>query len=266
MTAAPLTCSARIQAAFDRARSEGRAAFIPYMTAGFPDRARYLDVATALLEHADLLEVGLPYSDPLGDGPTIQRASEAALRGGVSAYETFALAAELRARTDKPLLLMTYINPVYALGPRRFLERAVQAGFDGLILPDLPPDQDDEIAALATELGLALTFLIAPTSTPERVQLVARACTGFVYAVSVVGITGAREGSALHEVPRLVDLARRFTDKPIAVGFGVRDGATAHEVAEVADGVVVGSVFVNAAEQGQDVGALAAEIRAGTRR
>ena len=263
MTALPLTRTARIQAAFDRARNDGRAAFIPYMTAGFPDRARFLGVARALLEHADLMEIGLPYSDPLGDGPTIQRASEAALRGGVSALDTFALAGELRAHTDKPLLLMTYINPVYALGPRRFLERAVQAGFDGLILPDLPPDEDDEIAALATELGLALTFLIAPTSTPERVGLVARACTGFVYAVSVVGITGAREGSALHEVPRLVALAKSHTDKPVAVGFGVRDRATAHDLAAIADGVVAGSVFVDATEQGRDVGEVAGDIRRG---
>lgn len=266
MTAAPLTRAARIQAAFDRAQAEGRAAFIPYMTAGYPSREGYLSVARTLLERADLLEIGLPYSDPLGDGPTIQRASEAALRGGVSALETFALIRELRAGTDKPLLLMTYINPVYALGPRRFLELAAASGVDGLILPDLPPDQDDEIRALAAERELALTFLIAPTSTPERVKLVAGACTGFVYAVSVVGTTGAREGSALHEVPALVALARQHSDKPVAVGFGVRDRASAHEVAAVADGVVVGSAFVNAIEQGRDLEALIEEIASGCRK
>ena len=163
---------------------------------------------------------------------------------------------------------MTYINPVYAVGPREFMRLAVEAGVDGLILPDLPPDEDIDIRELAAEAGLALTFLIAPTSTPERVRIVTAACTGFVYAVSVTGVTGARESGALSEVPALVKLAKAHTDLPIAVGFGVKDARTARAVAvdADADGVVVGSAFIDAVVAGQDLAALAAQIVAGCRK
>ncbi|SMB92316.1 tryptophan synthase subunit alpha [Deinococcus hopiensis] len=256
----------RIHAAFGRAREQGRAAFIPFMTAGYPTAEAFPAVADALLTHADLMEVGIPYSDPLGDGPTIQRASEQALAAGTSTRRTLALVKELRARHTTPIVIMTYVNPIYAVGPREFMRLAQDAGVDGLILPDLPPDQDLEIADLAAEHGLAVTFLIAPTSTPERVALVAEACTGFLYAVSVTGVTGTREGSALGEVPAMLALARQHARVPIAVGFGVKDAATAHQVAQVADGVVVGSAFINAVRAGQDVGAVAAEIAAGCKR
>ncbi|MVN89270.1 tryptophan synthase subunit alpha [Deinococcus sp. HMF7620] len=255
--------AARLHAAFAQAAAQGRAAFIPYMTAGYPSAHAFPALATDLLTHADILEVGIPYSDPLGDGPTIQRASEQALAGGTSTRHSLRLIAGLRAQTDKPIVVMTYVNPIYAVGPREFMRLAQEAGVDGLILPDLPPDQDLEIADLAAEHGLAVTFLIAPTSTPARVALVARACTGFLYAVSVTGVTGAREGAALGEVPAMLALARQHARVPVAVGFGVKDAATAHQVAQVADGVVVGSVFITAAANGQDVGALAASIAAG---
>ncbi|MBB5233099.1 tryptophan synthase subunit alpha [Deinococcus budaensis] len=266
MTATLTRGAERIHAAFARAGAEGRAAFIPFMTAGYPTAEGFPAVADALLEQADLLEVGIPYSDPLGDGPTIQRASEQALAGGTSTRRTLALVRDLRARHDTPLVIMTYVNPIYAVGPREFMRLAAEAGVDGLILPDLPPDQDLEIADLAAEHGLAVTFLIAPTSTPERVKLVAEACTGFLYAVSVTGVTGAREGTALAEVPAMLALAREHARVPVAVGFGVKDAATARQVAAVADGVVVGSAFINAVREGQDVGALAAEIARGCRK
>ncbi|MEF2277885.1 tryptophan synthase subunit alpha [Deinococcus sp. YIM 134068] len=266
MTATLTRGAERIHAAFERAKQEDRAAFMPFMTAGYPSAAEFPAVADALLAHADLLEVGIPYSDPLGDGPTIQRASEQALAGGTSTRRTLALVKELRARHDTPIVVMTYVNPIYAVGPRQFMRLAQDAGVDGLILPDLPPDQDLEIADLAAEHGLAVTFLIAPTSTPERVKLVADACTGFLYAVSVTGVTGAREGTALGEVPAMLALAREYARVPVAVGFGVKDAATARQVAQVADGVVVGSAFVNAVGAGQDVGALAASIAEGCRR
>ncbi|WP_295818682.1 tryptophan synthase subunit alpha [uncultured Deinococcus sp.] len=256
---------ARIHAAFERARAQGRAAFIPFMTGGYPSADAFPAVADALLAHADLMEVGIPYSDPLGDGPTIQRASEQALDGGTSTRRTLELIAALRTRHDTPIVVMTYVNPIYAVGPREFMRLAAEAGVDGLILPDLPPDQDLEIADLAAEYGLAVTFLIAPTSTPARVELVARACTGFLYAVSVTGVTGAREGSALGEVPAMLALARQFATVPVAVGFGVKDAATAAEVARVADGVVVGSAFITAIQRGEDVGALARGIAQGCR-
>lgn len=266
MTAVQSRGVARIHAAFDRARAANRAAFIPFMTAGYPSVEAFPAVADALLEHADLMEVGIPYSDPLGDGPTIQRASELALAGGTSTRRTIQLIADLRQRHDTPIVVMTYVNPIYAVGPREFMRLCAEAGVDGLILPDLPPDQDLEIADLAAEHGLAVTFLIAPTSTPARVELVAQACTGFLYAVSVTGVTGTREGAALGEVPAMLALARRYARVPVAVGFGVKDAATAHEVAAVADGVVVGSAFINAVQQGQDVGALADTIARGCQR
>ncbi|MGX9686505.1 tryptophan synthase subunit alpha [Deinococcus wulumuqiensis] len=256
----------RLHAAFARAQAEGRAAFIPFMTGGYPDAERFLDVAGELLSRADIMEVGIPYSDPLGDGPTIQRASEQALAGGTSTRRTLDLVRELRRKYDTPLVIMTYVNPIYAVGPAEFMRLAQAAGVDGLILPDLPPDQDLEIADLAAQHGLGVTFLIAPTSTPERVELVAGACTGFLYAASVTGVTGTREGSALGEVPRMLDLARQHAQVPVVVGFGVKDAATARQVAQVADGVVVGSAFIGAVEAGQDVGALADEIAAGCRR
>ncbi|GAA5511728.1 tryptophan synthase alpha chain [Deinococcus carri] len=266
MTATLTRGAERLHAAFARAQAEGRAAFIPFMTAGYPTAEAFPAVADALLSQADILEVGLPYSDPLGDGPTIQRASEQALAGGTSTRRTLELVGALRQRHDQPIVVMTYVNPIYAVGPREFMRLAQEAGVDGLILPDLPPDQDIEIADLAAEHGLAVTFLIAPTSTPERVRLVAEACTGFLYAVSVTGVTGAREGAALGEVPAMLALARQHARVPIAVGFGVKDRQTAHQVAQVADGVVVGSAFINAIAGGQDVAALAADIAAGCRR
>ncbi|SEJ28587.1 tryptophan synthase, alpha chain [Deinococcus reticulitermitis] len=258
--------AARLHAAFDRAKAQGRAAFIPFMTAGFPSAADFLPLARTLLDRADIMEIGIPYSDPLGDGPTIQRASEQALAGGTSTRRTFELIRELRRTHDTPLVVMTYINPIYAVGPAEFMRLAREVGVDGLILPDLPPDQDLEIAALAEQHGLAVTFLIAPTSTPERVKLVAGACTGFLYAVSVTGVTGTREGAALGEVPRMLELARQHAQVPVAVGFGVKDAQTAAQVAQVADGVVVGSAFISAAQAGQDVGPLADQIAEGCRR
>ena len=256
----------RIQDAFNAARAENRAAFIGYLPSGYPSRAEYIIQAQKLLEHVDLLEVGMPYSDPLGDGPTIQKAGEKALEGGATLSSMFESIKELRSSTEKPLLIMTYYNPILARGEERFLDECVNAGVDGLILPDLPPDEAETLRPLALEKGLKLTFLIAPTSTPERIQVVAEACTGFVYAVSVTGVTGARSGGALHEVPAMLERARQYTDLPIAVGFGVSNRETAHAVAKVADGVVVGSAFINALEKGEDLGSLAAEIELGMAR
>lgn len=256
----------RLQAAIEKARAENRAAFVPFMTAGYPSYAKFPEIAHELLQRADILEVGLPYSDPLGDGPTIQRASEQALAGGTSTHVTIELVRELRRTSDTPIVIMTYVNPIYAVGPEKFMQLCAEAGVDGLILPDLPPDQDIEISDLADRYGLGVTFLIAPTSTEQRVKIVADACTSFMYAVSVTGVTGTREGSALNEVPRMLSLARKYAKVPVVVGFGVKDAATARSVAQVADGVVVGSAFISAIAQGQGVASLADEIKAGCQR
>ncbi len=214
-----------------------------------------------VLPYADLLEIGLPYSDPLGDGPVIQRASEVALRKGMSVQGALELVREVRALTEKPLFLMTYLNPVLAWGPERFFGLFRQAGATGVILPDLPPDEDPALVRLAQEIGLETVFLLAPTSTEARIATVVRHATGFVYAVSVTGVTGERERLP-EEVKDLVGRIRAQTPIPVAVGFGVSNRATAEQAA-VADGVVVGSALVRALEAGRPLGPILEEIRQG---
>lgn len=257
----------RIAAAFAAAAADDRAALVAYLPGGFPDEARFLKAATAVLEHADLLEVGVPFSDPLGDGPVIQRAGEAALAAGATTARVLGMVARLRERTDKPLLLMTYYNPIYCFpgGDAGFAQAAKAAGADGVILPDLPPEEGPELIAAARAVDLDTVFLVAPTSTPERLAAVGAAARGFVYAVSVTGVTGARD-SLPESVAALVAGAREASGLPVAVGFGVASAATAKRVARVADGVVVGSALVQRLAEGGDVGALAAELAAGCRR
>lgn len=258
----------RISAAFRAARAEDRAAFVPYLTAGFPDETAFLEHARALLRHGDLLEIGLPFSDPLGDGPTVQRASERALRAGATVAGTLRQISRLREGTDKPILLMTYYNPIYAYrggGERAFLRDLADAGADGVVLPDLPPDEAGTLIPHARELALDTVFLVAPTSPRARLELVTEACRGFVYAVSVTGVTGAREALP-DDVPELVARVREVSDVPVAVGFGVSGGPSARRVAAFADGVVVGSALVRCVDEGGDLEALAAEIAEACRR
>ena len=247
--------------AFLRAKAEGRPALIPYLTAGFPSREGFLEAARAVLPWADLLEIGLPYSDPLGDGPVIQRASEVALRKGMSVQGTLELVREVRAFTDKPLYLMTYLNPILAWGPERFFGLFKDAGLEGLILPDLPPDEDLELVRKAQEIGLKTVFLLAPTSTEKRIETVVRYATGFVYAVSVTGVTGMRD-QLPEEVGEMVLRIKAKTPLPVVVGFGVSSRDTARQAA-VADGVVVGSALIKALEEGKPLEALLEEVLKG---
>jgi tryptophan synthase alpha chain len=275
--AAPARGEARVRAAFEAAAAAGRAAFVPFLTAGFPDAERALAAGRTLLRHADLLEVGLPYSDPLGDGPTIQRASEAALAAGATTRGTFELVRALRAESATPIAVMTYYNPVFAYrgsegeGEEAFVRAAADAGVDALILPDLPPDEGAGLIAAARAADVATVFLVAPTSTEARLATVAAACRGFVYAVSVTGVTGARTGVPV-DLADLVGRTRAAGGLPVAVGFGVADPATAAGVAAVADGVVVGSALVDRVGRMRDAGdvaeleALAAALAAATAR
>lgn len=251
----------RIDEAFARAKNENRAAFIPFMTAGFPAEETFLEVARGLLELGDVLEVGLPYSDPLGDGPTVQRASERVLAQGMTTQKTFDLIRKLRETSDKAIVVMTYYNPIYCYrsGEAGFLRDLKAAGADGVILPDLPPDEAETLIPAAREADLDTVFLVAPTSTEARLKTVTEACRGFIYAVSVTGVTGARTALP-QDVPDLVRRIKAVSDLPVAVGFGVSSAETARPVAEVADGVVVGSALVSAVAEGKDVGALAREI------
>ncbi len=256
----------RIKEAFAVAARQNRAALMPYLTGSYPDPPTFLTDARTLLESADLLEVGLPYSDPLGDGPTIQASSQAVLKQGVTVREVFSQIREL-AGLGKPILVMTYYNPIYchAGGERGFLQAVHDSGASGVILPDLPPEEAASLREVAAELGLATVFLIAPTSTPERLRSVTAACSGFVYCVSVTGVTGARS-TVSTELPRMLEQAREATDLPLAVGFGVSDAATARQVAKIADGVVVGSALIAAQARGETLDRLARELKGGCSR
>ena len=251
----------RIDRAFEQARGEGRAAFVPFLTAGFPDEAKFLETARSLLEVADVLEVGLPYSDPLGDGPTIQRSSERVLTQGMTTQKTLNLIRELRETSDKAIVMMTYYNPIYCYkgGETEFVKDLKAAGADGVILPDLPPDEGETLIQAAREVDLDTVFLVAPTSTEARLKLVTEACRGFIYAVSVTGVTGARDALPA-DVPDLVSRVKAVSDLPVAVGFGVANAQTAKPVAAVADGVVVGSALIAGLEQERDIRPLAKEI------
>lgn len=243
----------RVQTVFQSAKAEGRAAFMPYHTLGYPDRQQSIEVVAALAEvGADLFEIGIPFSDPLADGPTIQTATHTAITKGTTVADCLAMVQELRARgVEQPFCAMTYYNPILAYGEERFVADAVAAGFDGLIVPDLPPGESDLLEDAARNAGLATIYLLAPTSTEARIKAVAACSTGFIYLVSVTGITGARR-----ELPsNLVDFVgrvRRHTNLPLALGFGIGNGEQAARVAQLVEGVVVGSALVSAAgsEQG----------------
>ncbi len=262
-----------VAGAFATARDEGRAALVGYLPAGFPD----VEVSIALIRGmirggCDVIEVGLPYSDPVMDGPTIQAAAETALAAGVRISDVFRVVEAAAGLV--PTLVMTYWNPVERYGVERFAADLAQAGGAGLITPDLVPDEATEWVAAADAHDLDKVFLVAPSSSEVRLRSTTAACRGFVYATAVMGVTGAREQSSVL-APELVMRARRVTDKPIGVGVGVSNGAQAAEVAAFADGVIVGSAFVRAVDQAtadhgadgvQAVTDLAADLARGVRR
>lgn len=231
--------------AFDAARAEGRAALVGYLPAGFPDVAGSIEALRTMVDAGcDVIEVGLPYSDPVMDGPTIQAAAQQALEGGVRVADVLRTV-EAVAATGVPTVVMTYWNPVEQYGVDRFAADLASAGGAGLITPDVTPDWGTEWIAAADARGLDKVFLVAPSSTDERLAMTAAACRGFVYATAVMGVTGARESSSALAGP-LVERIRAATDLPVGVGLGVSHGGQAAEVAAFADGVIVGSAFVRA--------------------
>lgn len=238
-----------IAAAFARCREEKRAAFVPFLVAGDPDLEASEEMFAVLAdEGADLLEVGVPFSDPIADGPVIQAAAARALAAGATLARILALVAKLRGRGVKvPIVLFSYFNPIHAYGIRRFAEHAAASGVDGVLCVDLPPEAatGEYLEALAAE-GIDPIFLLAPTSTKERVARVARAGSGFVYYVSRTGVTGARD-SVRKELAREVRALAKRVALPVAVGFGVSTPEQIRAVAKLADGVVVGSALVAAA-------------------
>jgi tryptophan synthase alpha chain len=246
-----------------RVFQSGHIAFMPYMVLGYPTPEVSLQVAQTLVEAgADLLELGVPFSDPLADGPTIQAATHHALDQGVTLAKCIAMVAEMRNRGLRtPALLMSYINPILAYGVHDCVRDSVAAGVDGFIIPDLPPEEAGELEVACRQYDLALVYLLAPNSPPDRIALVAEKSRGFIYLVSLTGVTGARD-SLPPDLAEFVAKVRVVTHKPLAVGFGIGSGQQAKVVAQLADGVIVGSALVRQAGQSTErVGALARELR-----
>jgi len=250
----------RIAAAFEAAAGEGRAALMPYMMAGYPDRETGLAVAAAYVDSgADLIELGVPFSDPLADGPVIQRADVRALAAGTSLPRVLEMVASLRARVRLPLVLMTYYNPVLAFGLKSFARTAADAGADGVIVPDLPHEEAEPLRAEAEPAGLDLIHLVAPTSTPARVKAIARLSRGFIYVVSLTGVTGERR-ELPPDLGAQIRTLRLVTTKPVCVGFGVSTPEQVEAVGKLADGVAVGSAIVRAIEEHAGTSALVAKV------
>jgi tryptophan synthase alpha chain len=232
-----------VSVAFEKARADGRAALVGYLPAGFPTVAGGIAALRAMVDAGcDVIEVGLPYSDPVMDGPTIQRAAQQALEAGVRIGDVLATV-EAVAATGTPTLVMTYWNPIERYGVERFATELADAGGAGLITPDITPDARTDWTAAADAHDLDKVYLVAPSSTDERIAMTVKACRGFVYATAVMGVTGARSTTSDLAGP-LVERTRAMTDLPVAVGLGVSTGDQAAAVAAFADGVIVGSAFV----------------------
>ena len=238
----------RIDAKFLNLKRERKKAFMPFVTAGDPTLEMTVSIISKLESvGADLIELGIPFSDPVADGSSIQKSSLRSLSNGTTLNGIFRTMEKIRSRAEIPIAFMTYYNIIFKHGLRQFVQDAVGAGVDGVIVPDLPPEEAAELISIAREHELATIFLLTPTSTAARIEMVSSVCTGFIYCVSLTGVTGARERVSDMLAPTL-ERIRMGTDKPIAVGFGVSTPDQAKEVAKMADGVIVGSAIVNVME------------------
>ncbi len=244
----------RIDAKFAELRAEGRKAFVSYVMAGDPDYETSLEVVKGLpAAGVDIIELGLPFTDPMADGPTIQLAGQRALEGGMTLSKTLELATEFRKTDDTtPIVLMGYYNPIYSRGVELFLEQAKAAGIDGLIVVDLPPEEDSELCIPAQAAGLNFIRLATPTTDDKRLSKVLTNTSGFVYYVSITGITGAAEAEATDVGPEVARIKAQ-TDLPVIVGFGINTPEKSRAIASVADGAVVGSAIVSQIGAGQPV-------------
>jgi tryptophan synthase alpha chain len=248
----------RIERRFAQLRAEGRAGLVAYLVAGDPDPETSFRLLSRVAEAgADLIEIGMPFSDPMADGPSIQAAGQRALKAGMTLRRTLAMVRELRARDpETPYVLMGYYNPIYRYGADLFPSDAVAAGVDGAIIVDLPPEEDAELAEPARRAGLDLVRLATPTSDEERLPAIVTHASGFIYYVAIAGVTGTRSANA-GSVHAAVSRLRRFTDLPVAVGFGIRTPEQAAEVARAADGAAVGTALVDRLARNLDAGGKA---------
>ena len=255
----------RIEAKFKAFKPHERRAFIPYITAGDPSLEATEQVILELERSgADIIELGVPFSDPMADGPVIQRASERALANHVSVRDCLDLVRRVRRQSEVPIVLFSYLNPLLSLGLERLGDELRSAGVDGVLATDLVPEEADEFRAAMSDAGIDLIFLVAPTSTDERIKLVSEASSGFVYAVSRTGVTGVRQNLS-EAAANLVQRVRRFTDLPVAIGFGVSTPEHVAEVWQHADGAVVGSRLVAEIESNAGDPALVEKVGALTR-
>jgi tryptophan synthase alpha chain len=246
-----------IAATFQTLNQSNRAAFMPYFTLGYPERETSLAVVEAIAPYSNLLELGVPFSDPIADGPTVQRSTQKALENGTTSRDCLDMLRELRRRgVQTPVLLMGYYNPILAYGQREYVRDAAEAGADGFIVPDLPPEEADDFESLAAEAGLAFIHFLAPTSSPQRIANVTQRAEGFIYLVSLTGITGARS-QLTAGLADFVGRVRAQTNTPLAVGFGISTPQHAADVGRIADGVIVGSALINAVDAAQDKPAAA---------
>jgi len=259
----------RVRDAFAAADAGGRRAFVAYLMAGHPDEAAALEACTAALDAgADMLEIGVPFSDPVADGPVVAAAGHAAVASGAGMDTVLRTVAALRARGHaQPILAMGYLNPIVARGAERTLRQLADAGVDALILPDLPAGEDRQLERLVSREGLGIVFLVTPNSTDARLEAAIRASTAFLYVVPLYGVTGARERVAETTAPLLERIRARVAGRlPVAVGFGVSRPQHVRALGAVADGIIVGSAIVAALDQGgpQRVGSLVAELSGAT--
>ena len=252
----------RIDDTFARLRAEGRRAFVAYVMAGDPDYATSLELVCGLPgAGVDVIELGLPFTDPMADGPTIQLAGQRALEAGQTLARTLEIARAVRRRDDTtPIVLMGYYNPIYSMGVERFLEAAGAAGVDGLIVVDLPPEEDDELCLPAQAAGLNFIRLATPTTDDKRLPKVLQNTSGFVYYVSITGITGAAEAQAADVGPEVARIKSQ-TDLPVIVGFGIKTPDASQAIAGVADGCVVGSAIVSELAMGKPVSDVLAFVK-----
>lgn len=258
MTEQPTHGRDHIRQAFTHAQATQTAALMPYFTLGYPDVDRSLAIIEAIAPYSQLLELGVPFSDPLADGPTIQRSTQQALDNGVTTAVCLQLLRQLRQRgVTVPVLLMGYYNPILAYGIEKYVADAAEAGADGFIVPDLPPEEAQELEHLATAVGLCLVPFLAPTSNPQRIADIASKATGFIYLVSVTGVTGARQ-QLQTDLSEFVGRVRQHTAVPLAIGFGISTPEQAQKVGQLADGVIVGSALINAIDAADDKPAAAA--------
>ncbi|MBT4511654.1 MAG: tryptophan synthase subunit alpha [Chloroflexi bacterium] len=243
----------RIERVFE---DRNKKALIGYVTVGFPNIESTLKIVPLLVENGcDIIELGIPFSDPLADGPVIQKSSYEALQQGVTTEKCIEVAIQLRKTIDVPLVFMGYYNPVLHYGPDRFCKDSAAAGIDGFIIPDLPPEEGVELESIAQTYGIDLIYLLAPTSGDDRISIVAEKSQGFVYLVSLTGVTGS--GTELPpELEEFVKRVRQKTSKPLCVGFGITNPEQARRVASVADGIIVGSRFIKLIEEDPSLSSL----------